>query len=125
MRKVTIQVDEGEVTVDAGTTGAAAVVRLGSALRTSVAGNRRAGRRATAVHLATGTQVISADRDGRKVLVENAEGARQIAYRSLVLATGAREIFLPFPGWTLPGVMGVGGLQALVRGGLQVDGKRV
>jgi predicted molibdopterin-dependent oxidoreductase YjgC len=42
MRKVTIQVDDGEVTVDAGTTVAAAVLKTGSSLRTSVAGNRRA-----------------------------------------------------------------------------------
>ncbi|WP_446742627.1 FAD/NAD(P)-dependent oxidoreductase [Silvibacterium acidisoli] len=46
-------------------------------------------------------------------------------YDRLILATGARERFLPFPGWTLPGVMGAGGLQALVRGGYDVRGKRV
>lgn len=43
----------------------------------------------------------------------------------LVLATGARERFLPFPGWTLPGVMGAGGLQALAKGGWPLSGKRV
>ncbi len=42
-----------------------------------------------------------------------------------ILATGATERFLPFPGWTLPGVTGVGGLQALVKGGLPVAGERV
>lgn len=46
-------------------------------------------------------------------------------YRQLILATGARERFLPFPGWTLPGVFGAGGLQALVKGGFSVAGKRV
>jgi D-hydroxyproline dehydrogenase subunit alpha len=45
--------------------------------------------------------------------------------RSIILATGAREIFLPFPGWTLPGVFGVGGIQALAKAGLPVRGKRV
>ncbi|MGA8041850.1 MAG: FAD/NAD(P)-binding oxidoreductase, partial [Terracidiphilus sp.] len=44
---------------------------------------------------------------------------------SLILATGARELFLPFPGWTLPGVFGVGGLQAFVKCGLDIAGKRV
>lgn len=44
---------------------------------------------------------------------------------TIVLATGARELFLPFPGWTLPNVFGVGGLQALVKAGLNVAGKRV
>jgi NADPH-dependent 2,4-dienoyl-CoA reductase/sulfur reductase-like enzyme len=45
--------------------------------------------------------------------------------RALVLATGAREQFLPFPGWTLPGVVGIGGLQALVKSGLSIAGARV
>lgn len=45
--------------------------------------------------------------------------------RSYVLATGARELFVPFPGWTLPGVFGLGGMQALVKSGLEVAGKRV
>ena len=33
--------------------------------------------------------------------------------------------FLPFPGWTQPGVVGAGGLQALVKGGFPVAGRRV
>ena len=41
------------------------------------------------------------------------ESPRQIRWQKLILATGARELFLPFPGWTLPGVMGPGGLQSL------------
>src|SRR5690349_20771501 len=40
------------------------------------------------------------------LLVECARGARLLVYRSLVMATGARERFIPFPGWTLPGVFG-------------------
>ncbi len=51
--------------------------------------------------------------------------AMEITYGHLVLATGARERFLPFPGWTLPGVFGAGGLQALARGGFSVAGKRI
>ena len=48
-----------------------------------------------------------------------------IAYSRLILATGARELFLPFPGWTLPNVMGVGGLQALAKSGVRFAKKRV
>ncbi len=44
---------------------------------------------------------------------------------ALVIASGARERFLPFPGWTLPGVVGVGGLQALIKSGMPVVGQRV
>src|SRR5262245_7132224 len=40
-------------------------------------------------------------------------GAEVIRASALVIATGARERFVPFPGWTLPGVMGIGGAQAL------------
>jgi NADPH-dependent 2,4-dienoyl-CoA reductase/sulfur reductase-like enzyme len=43
----------------------------------------------------------------------------------LILATGALERFVPFPGWTLPGVTGVGGLQALHKSGLPLTGTRV
>ncbi|MBI5281215.1 MAG: NAD(P)/FAD-dependent oxidoreductase [Candidatus Solibacter usitatus] len=42
-----------------------------------------------------------------------------------ILATGARELFLPFPGWTSPGVTGAGGLQALIKSGFSIAGKRV
>jgi len=49
----------------------------------------------------------------------------QIRFGKLIVATGAREIFLPFPGWTTPNVFGAGGLQALVKSGLPVAGKRV
>jgi NADPH-dependent 2,4-dienoyl-CoA reductase/sulfur reductase-like enzyme len=45
--------------------------------------------------------------------------------KRLILACGARELLLPFPGWTLPHVVGAGGLQALVKQGLAIQGKRV
>ena len=45
-------------------------------------------------------------------------------YDKLILCTGIREL-LPFPGWTLPGVTGVGGLQALIKGGLAFAGERI
>ena len=61
----------------------------------------------------------------RVLRIEQAGHFADIEYASLVLATGARELFLPFPGWTLPGVYGVGGLQAFVKSGLGIRGKRV
>ena len=57
--------------------------------------------------------------------VETAQGVLRLHYRSLVLATGARELLLPFPGWTLPGVSGAGGAQALAKQGWPMTGKRV
>lgn len=44
---------------------------------------------------------------------------------AVIIATGARERFIPFPGWTLPGVTGVGGLQALLKGGLPLANTRI
>jgi NADPH-dependent 2,4-dienoyl-CoA reductase/sulfur reductase-like enzyme len=65
-------------------------------------------------------------RSGDQELVAEADdGTRIIRYQKVIIATGARELFIPFPGWTLPGVTGVGGLQALVKGGLPIRGKRV
>ena len=61
----------------------------------------------------------------RTLLAETARGVCELSYSNLILATGARERFLPFPGWTLPNVMGAGGLQALVKTGLPIEGKRV
>ncbi len=60
-----------------------------------------------------------------QLLTEVDGQAAEFYGRSIVLATGARERFLPFPGWTLPNVLGAGGLQALVQGCLPIAGKRV
>ncbi|MEV0255661.1 NAD(P)/FAD-dependent oxidoreductase [Streptomyces sp. NPDC050732] len=45
--------------------------------------------------------------------------------RALLLATGSYERQLPFPGWTLPGVVGAGGAQAMLKSGLALPGRRV
>ncbi len=52
-------------------------------------------------------------------------GAVTIRAGAIVLATGALERMLPFPGWTLPGVFAAGGIQALAKSGLEVAGKRI
>lgn len=72
-----------------------------------------------------GAQVISVDRSRRILQVETSNQALALRFEKLILATGARELFLPFPGWTLPGVMGIGGLQALAKCGLPMVGKRI
>lgn len=61
----------------------------------------------------------------KALLVEDPEQGRVIAYDKLILCTGARELLLPFPGWTLPGVTGAGGLQALIKSGMPVAGERI
>ena len=71
-----------------------------------------------------GTRVFHHPAPGR-LLAERGEEVYELSFQKLVLATGARERFLPFPGWTLPNVMGAGGLEALVKSGLPIAGKRV
>ncbi|HEX7339440.1 MAG TPA: FAD/NAD(P)-binding oxidoreductase [Rhodanobacteraceae bacterium] len=63
--------------------------------------------------------------DTRTLRMESRDGAHDVTFDALVLATGARELHLPFPGWTLPGVTGAGGLQALTKQGWPMAGKRV
>ena len=75
------------------------------------------------IRLISGAQVVSTQE--RSVCGTTANGTVTISFNKVILATGARERFLPFPGWTLPGVFGAGGLQAMVKGGLAMDGKRV
>ncbi|MDX2041131.1 MAG: FAD-dependent oxidoreductase [Acidobacteriota bacterium] len=59
------------------------------------------------------------------LLAETVDGSCELRFEKLILATGARERFVPFPGWTLPGVTGAGGLQALAKSGWPVAGKRI
>jgi D-hydroxyproline dehydrogenase subunit alpha len=64
----------------------------------------------------TGASVVDAAPGVVTAALAHGEG-RTITARAIILATGARERFLPFPGWTLPGIMGVGGAQALLKAG--------
>lgn len=50
---------------------------------------------------------------------------RAIDAKNLILATGAYDRSLPFPGWDIPGVMTPGGAQALLKGNYVLAGKRI
>ncbi len=60
-----------------------------------------------------------------RLLAESPVETHEIYFDRLILATGARERFLAFPGWTLGNVIGAGGLQALIKSGLPVERKRI
>jgi len=79
---------------------------------------------AAGVEVVAGTRVFHQPEPG-VLHAEGPKGLCELRYGNLVLATGAREGFLPFPGWTLPNVLGAGGLQALVKCGLPISGKRI
>lgn len=59
---------------------------------------------------------VAGDRDERPIEIEA---------RALVIATGAYDRSLPFPGWELPGVLTAGAAQALLKGNLVVAGGRM
>lgn len=92
--------------------------------------HRAALARQTNIRVLTGTRVVGlgASQPTDKapaLLLEDAErGWTQHSHR-IVLCTGARELLLPFPGWTLPGVTGAGALQVLIKAGLDVRGQRI
>ncbi|WP_406002696.1 NAD(P)/FAD-dependent oxidoreductase [Streptomyces sp. NBC_00829] len=65
--------------------------------------------------------------DVHAVTGDDGDGDRPVRVRAgaVLLATGAYERQLPFPGWTLPGVVGAGGAQAMLKEGLVLPGNRV
>ncbi|MGW2512186.1 FAD-dependent oxidoreductase [Streptomyces scopuliridis] len=82
----------------------------------------------------TGAQVWAVDRRDTMppvvhALIGPADGGdrrrRVFEPRALVLATGAHERTLPFPGWDLPGVYTPGAAQAMAKGEGVAVGKRV
>lgn len=68
---------------------------------------------------------VFAQPEAGKLATTSSDGVCELSYKRLILCTGARERFLPFPGWTLPNVMGAGGLQAVVKSGMDIAGKKV
>lgn len=53
--------------------------------------------------------------DGIRLAINAADGAGVLRARKLLIATGAYDLPVPFPGWTLPGVMSAGGVQTLLK----------
>lgn len=76
------------------------------------------------VRYLAGTRIVAALAPGA-LLLEDAQSGCRLDYGQLILCCGARELLLPFPGWTLSGVTGAGALQALIKGGAPVAGERL
>lgn len=67
-----------------------------------------------------------ADDDVRfRIDTVGADGPRSVFVVSLVLAPGAVERVAPFPGWTLPGVIGLGAAAVLLESQRLLPGRRV
>jgi thioredoxin reductase len=66
------------------------------------------------IHVYSRTSVIDVS-DGPELLCSSPTGAMRIAAEQLILAAGAYDRSIPFPGWTLPGVLTPGGAQTMVK----------
>jgi NADPH-dependent 2,4-dienoyl-CoA reductase/sulfur reductase-like enzyme len=82
---------------------------------------------APGVEIVSGGSVWAAEPldDGATLYIGATSGSRALRARAVVLASGAHDRVLPFPGWDLPGVLTVGGAQALVKGQRVLPGRRV
>jgi NADPH-dependent 2,4-dienoyl-CoA reductase/sulfur reductase-like enzyme len=79
--------------------------------------------RHSAVHYMPETTVWSIDEE-RIVSFAGPRGAGRLAAGCIILCTGAHDRPVPFPGWTLPGVITAGGLQNLVKEQRMLPGPR-
>jgi D-hydroxyproline dehydrogenase subunit alpha len=68
------------------------------------------------VRLMTETRVLGIDDNKELLLEQNLEDLFTLRPEIVLLATGARERFVPFKGWTLPGVISTGALQIMLKG---------
>ncbi|MER8100366.1 NAD(P)/FAD-dependent oxidoreductase [Kitasatospora sp. NPDC094016] len=112
--------------------GAARPDRLhhGWSVYTGLADRLAAHERAGRVRFLGGHQVWALERTGDGFAVHVTRGPEAtdratVPAAAVLLATGAYERQLPFPGWTLPGVVTAGGAQAMLKAGLVLPGRRI
>ena len=80
------------------------------------------------IALLLGTEVLGASRDAESEdfsIWIGGDSVKVIQARRLIICAGCYERSQPFPGWTLPGVMGVGGAQLQVKAGLVRPAERM
>lgn len=72
----------------------------------------------------TDTLVWGVEADNTILYTQGGRSGR-ISAKAIILATGAHERVIPFPGWTLPGVMTAGAAQTLLKAQGILPGKRI
>jgi len=72
----------------------------------------------------TGYSFIGVEADGT-VGVNNGRETRKINAKSIIVATGAAEEPILFPGWTLPGSFSIGAMQILINREKVIPGRTV
>ena len=69
--------------------------------------------------------VSRSDEHGFDLHLQTEVGMSSLRAHRIILASGCREAPLPFPGWTLPGVMGAGAIQTLLKSQQVLAGERI
>jgi thioredoxin reductase len=77
------------------------------------------------IQLWLNTQIVGVNKDKELWAIQAGKPAMQIKADIIILATGAIEKPIHFPGWTLPGVMGAGAAQTMMNIYNVLPGKRV
>lgn len=74
-----------------------------------------------------GRSVLGVRRDGAVWSVLASDGRKAAVFRArrVLVATGCYDMTAPLPGWTLPGVMSAGAVQAFVKSQRLVPGRRI
>lgn len=60
-------------------------------------------------------QTLVWNAEGQTLFLQSPDGLDSLSFSHLILATGATDRILPFPGWLLPGVFTLGGAQVALK----------
>lgn len=63
--------------------------------------------------------------EGKRLVLAGPAGLDWLEAGAIIAATGARELVMPFPGWTLPGVLTLGAAQVLAKEHGVLPGRRI
>ena len=97
-------------------TASAATPRRSTASRPAKADGAAPDHRRAAPHrLPARRRWSGTSRPGRSTLLHAGRSAQRLPFDALILATGATDRVLPFPGWTLPGVYTLGAAQVALK----------
>lgn len=68
---------------------------------------------------------IQPEGEGWRVLISGEAAVAGLSARRVLIATGCYDMTAPLPGWTLPGAMSAGAVQAFVKSQKLVPGRRI
>jgi len=77
------------------------------------------------IRIMTRTEVLGITSERELLICEAGKRLYSVRPDAVLLATGAREKFVPFEGWTLPGIISTGATQILLKGSRVLPSKEI